>query len=211
MTSKKAIIISVSVVLIICAVLFVPIPGSVYDDGGTREYNALTYKIVVWNRLTGSGVYRHTSVYWFGDRYKSIDELWDMKKESAELSEFEVLSETAENTLASENRKSDLLIPERSIRSISVSSLPELMNYRFTDKVSIGRIVDYFNSLHLMPDSDYEPDGMAWRIEITFSDGSGMTLYHICNIFVRAAGGERFTISYEEAQRFEELLGELKN
>lgn len=62
---KKKIWIPILVVVIL-AILFVPIPSGVYKDGGTREYTALTYKIVDWNRLTdGGGTYSKTKVYFF--------------------------------------------------------------------------------------------------------------------------------------------------
>ena len=58
------------------AVLFVPFPKGPYKDGGTREYAALTYKIVEWNRLTADGPYQATRVYWFPGNFQSIDRLW---------------------------------------------------------------------------------------------------------------------------------------
>lgn len=78
--NKKYIII----ILIILALFFVPIPQTSYDDGGTREYIALTYKIVVWNKIGGyeDGTetdYHNTIVYWFPYNLKSINELWDLK------------------------------------------------------------------------------------------------------------------------------------
>ena len=69
---KKIAFISFLIIL----VLFVPIPKGSYDDGGTREYEALTYKIVRWNRLTSDGVYRKTRVYWGADKRLPIDELY---------------------------------------------------------------------------------------------------------------------------------------
>lgn len=77
---KKIVIGICASVLIVLAVLFVPIPRAAYDDGGTREYTALTYKIVKWNRIHADGVYDKTDVYFFGDRYKSVDELWAEKQ-----------------------------------------------------------------------------------------------------------------------------------
>ena len=62
--------------IVLLAVLFVPMPKSQYKDGGTREYSALTYKIVDWNRLTADGTYEATKVYWFPNNFKSIDALW---------------------------------------------------------------------------------------------------------------------------------------
>ena len=49
---KKKIWIPIAFVVVLLSVLFVPIPRGSYDDGGTREWVALTYKIVDWNRLT---------------------------------------------------------------------------------------------------------------------------------------------------------------
>ena len=62
--------------MLLLAILFVPMPKGQYKDGGTREYSALTYKIVDWNRLTADGVYEATKVYWFPNNFKSIDDLW---------------------------------------------------------------------------------------------------------------------------------------
>lgn len=86
---KKRIIVF-GIFLIIVLVLFLPIPQGSYDDGGTREYAALTYKIVVWNKIVteldedGNIVlpttYRKTSVYWYPDNQKNIDELWQIER-----------------------------------------------------------------------------------------------------------------------------------
>lgn len=80
---KKRLWIPILAVLALLALLLVPIPKGACDDGGTREYVALTYKIVDWHRLTLDGVYEKTRVYFGADRYKSIDEL--MKQEYAQM------------------------------------------------------------------------------------------------------------------------------
>ncbi|MBR4880543.1 MAG: hypothetical protein IKU19_01330, partial [Clostridia bacterium] len=75
---KKKIWIPIAAVIAILAVLFVPIPKGTYDDGGTREYVALTYKIVRWNKiLSKENRYTKTRVYFGADRNEDIDELWD--------------------------------------------------------------------------------------------------------------------------------------
>ena len=61
--------------LLLIIVLFIPIPRGTYDDGGSREYVALTYKIIKWHRLTSDGIYKKTRIYFFEDKYKTIDEL----------------------------------------------------------------------------------------------------------------------------------------
>lgn len=89
---KKPIIITSIVIAVILLALFLPIPKGTYDDGGTKEYDALLYKIVVWNRAeteTGKDgndretrIYHKTSVFWFPDNGKSIDELWETESNS---------------------------------------------------------------------------------------------------------------------------------
>ena len=59
---KKKIWIPIVIVALL-AILVIPIPTGVYKDGGTREYTALTYKIVDWNRMTGDATYDKTKVY----------------------------------------------------------------------------------------------------------------------------------------------------
>ena len=93
---KKTVIIAAIVLFIFILILFLPIPRGTYRDGGTKDYRALTYRIVVWNRLTdrtgedGAAevifTYHKTSVYWFPENLKSIDELW--KAETEAINEF---------------------------------------------------------------------------------------------------------------------------
>lgn len=77
MSKKKKII--VAVVVIIMLVLFFPIPIGTLDDGGSKVYSALTYKIVKWvyHNEDRSRGYR-TRVYWFPDNIKDINELHEM-------------------------------------------------------------------------------------------------------------------------------------
>ena len=78
---KKRIVIPVIVatVLVVLLVLFLPIPSGLYDDGGTREFTSLTYKIVIWNVNFDEYTYHKTSVYWGSDKQKNINELWKME------------------------------------------------------------------------------------------------------------------------------------
>ena len=82
--TKRLIILGLALILI----LFLPIPIGALDDGGTRIYASLTYKIVKWNRLMSVYVdgniekidtYSKTSVYFFPENFKSVDELWDIE------------------------------------------------------------------------------------------------------------------------------------
>ena len=72
--------IKIWIIILIILVLIIPIPGGRYRDGGTKEYKSLIYRVVVWNHLMGDGsTYYKTSVFWFPDNYKSIDELWKIE------------------------------------------------------------------------------------------------------------------------------------
>lgn len=79
---KKKRIIGVAVaVAVLLLILFLPIQTAFCNDGGTRIYSALTYTVVVWNRIQESPVaYHKTSVFWFPENRKSIDELWEIEK-----------------------------------------------------------------------------------------------------------------------------------
>lgn len=72
------------ILVIVLAVLCIPIPFSAHRDGGTREYKALAYKIVDWNRLVENGIYEKTRVYLFPENLKHIDELWAYEAYNAE-------------------------------------------------------------------------------------------------------------------------------
>lgn len=74
------------VIVVLLAILVIPIPTGVYKDGGTREYTALTYKIVDWNCMTGDTIYDETRVYFFPYNFKSIDGLWNYEEDKVEHS-----------------------------------------------------------------------------------------------------------------------------
>ncbi len=83
---KKTISIPVPVVISICVIfllviLFVPFSHTEYNDGGTEEWAAVTYKIVKWNRLEDDGcIFQKTAVYWGADRYKTIYQLYKTER-----------------------------------------------------------------------------------------------------------------------------------
>ena len=83
---KKSKILMIVGIILLCVVLFTPIPLGTIEDGGTRDYLALTYRIVKWNRLNGISedgthieVYQNTCIYFFPDNFKDIDELWKLR------------------------------------------------------------------------------------------------------------------------------------
>ena len=78
---KKVWLILLTAVLLL-AILFAPIPKGPYEDGGTRVYSALTYKIVDWSRITDDGIYEARRVYFFPYNLRSIDDLWQQEVEN---------------------------------------------------------------------------------------------------------------------------------
>lgn len=93
---KKKIWIPVIAVIAVLLILFTPIPMGSYNDGGTREYVALTYKIVNWNRIHPDGVYDKTCIY-FGHR--SLEELWEEEYVDVEKSFSAEIIELNDNSV----------------------------------------------------------------------------------------------------------------
>lgn len=95
---KKKLLILLPVAVVLIALLFVPIPKSPYKDGGTREYAALAYKIVDWNRLTGDSTYDKTRIYWFPYNFKSVDALWYYEEDNVQQSFVATVVELSDTT-----------------------------------------------------------------------------------------------------------------
>lgn len=74
--SKKVSILIAILAAAIVVLLAVPIPKAALDDGGTREYAAMTYRIVKWKKFYAGGTYEKTKVYFGKDLKKTLDELW---------------------------------------------------------------------------------------------------------------------------------------
>lgn len=123
---KKKIFISLAIVFVFFAVLFFPIPRGHLDDGGTRVYDALCYKIVRWNKIYADGSYKNTSIYFGRDRNKSIDELWEMEK-----------SKVSEASLADATTLRATVL-EIYTSSVLVSPLAEEDEIKICDKITFG-------------------------------------------------------------------------
>lgn len=204
---KKILLISIIAVVLLVLILFTPIPQGSYDDGGTREYNALTYKIVAWNRISviidenGQAVpdtYKKTSVYWFPENFKNIDELWEM-----EIGEEQ----------NDKQPESAPLLKSRGAKSVSVTSLPEGYDYYYEGN-DAKLIEDYLFDLNLISDFEENPDeysGMTWVISLEYENGEERTVYHFGNMFIRSENEPWYRMTYEEAHRFDALLIELNS
>ena len=96
---KPRIWITIIAVVLLLAVLVIPVSRGSLDDGGTRDYIALTYRIVDWNRIYADGVYQKTSIYFGSDRNKTIDELWQLEYTNVEESFVATILEISDNSV----------------------------------------------------------------------------------------------------------------
>ena len=89
MKKRNKIILVIAIILVV--ILFVPWPVvSKIEDGGTKMYFALAYKVVDWKPLCstvhGESIqYRATRIYWFPDNLKPYEELFAMEKARADF------------------------------------------------------------------------------------------------------------------------------
>lgn len=80
---KKRRIIIIAAIVLLLLVLFVPYRVDTLEDGGSKVYTAVMYKYIRWKgfyimeedgTLTESKQV-HTSIHWYPDNKKSLDEL----------------------------------------------------------------------------------------------------------------------------------------
>jgi len=70
---KKRLIILMAIILIIS---LIPIPMTA-EDGGTKTYTAVLYKIIVWHKIIddNSGDYKTgTEIYFFPNNFKNLND-----------------------------------------------------------------------------------------------------------------------------------------
>lgn len=72
MKTKRVWVFIIIFAVIAVTVLAVPIPKAALDDGGTREYAAMTYRIVKWKKFYAGGTYEKTKVYFGKDLKKRL-------------------------------------------------------------------------------------------------------------------------------------------
>jgi nitrogen fixation-related uncharacterized protein len=86
MKKSKKRIIAIVIAAVVLIALFVPFRSGTYDDGGTRDWQALAYRIVKWNKEilpdgeTEARIYSAARVYWFPRNFYPIALLWETGK-----------------------------------------------------------------------------------------------------------------------------------
>ncbi len=139
---KKKILTTVLIMVLLAAILFMPIPSGVCKDGGSREFTALTYKIVKWNRLISDSIYSSNKVYFFPDNFKTIDELWDIEKVNAIKSFDAKIITISENSVIVEpfsdeeelNSSDRIMFPKSAIENLGVRE-GDFVNVSYTGEI----------------------------------------------------------------------------
>ena len=107
----------------------------------------------------------------------------------------------------------DKLLKDGAITDITVTSLPEGYEYKFSDIAAIQNIREYFDTLHLESEFTENPNeycGMTWVLKFTYSDQTEETIYHFGNMFVRNANGQWFKMRYDEAEKLDGILADIE-
>ena len=74
MKKKKKVVIIIIIIVIALLVIPFPVPMT-YKDGGTKVYNAVLYRIVVWHALdldSPDGYKTGTDIHFIPDNFKNL-------------------------------------------------------------------------------------------------------------------------------------------
>ena len=114
------------ILIAVLVVLALPIPTGTYKDGGTREYTALTYKIVDWHRMTGDTIYDETRVYFFPYNFKSIDGLWYYEADNVEHTFVATVLEINDSSVTVEPVENSAILMSADKVSFGISDLEKI-------------------------------------------------------------------------------------
>ena len=110
--------IAIIILAVLLLIFLIPIPSGTADDGGSREFTSLTYKIIKWNHIVDADeTYTGTDFYLLPDNFKSMSELWEEKSISSGAGQ--VINKDNEDEDVSD---SDDIGPEDSVLSTPAES-----------------------------------------------------------------------------------------
>ena len=67
--SNRLNILRLMLIILIMIVLLIP-KYDIYEDGGTKTYTSLTYKVISWNQIEGK---KGLEIYLFPDNFHHLD------------------------------------------------------------------------------------------------------------------------------------------
>ena len=148
----------IPIVIVLIAVLFIPIPSGVYKDGGTREYTALTYKVVDWNRLTDDGsTYSATKVYFFPNNFRSIDNLWYKEEPNVEHSFVATILEINGSSVTVQPVENSAVLMSADKVSFGTSDLEKI-------EVEVGSVVKVTYKGGVMESYPAQVNATSWKL-----------------------------------------------
>ena len=145
------------VIVVLLAILVIPIPTGVYKDGGTREYTALTYKIVDWNRLTGESTYDKTRVYFFPYNFKSIDGLWYYEEDKVEHSFVATVLEINGSSVTVQPVEDSAMLMSTDKVSFGMSDLEKI-------EIEVGTVVKVTYKGDVMESYPAQVHATSWKL-----------------------------------------------
>lgn len=160
---KRKKLIPIIAVFVLLIILFVPVSKGTLQDGGTRDYVALTYRVVDWNKIMANGVYEKTRVYWLGDKSKTIDELWQMEQARIEKTFLATVISISDDTALVEPYESE--VEKLSCDSITfgTASLPNIY-------ARPGSSVEITYVGPIMESYPAQINAISWKIKDTLRD-----------------------------------------
>ena len=158
---KKKVLIPIVITVVLIAVLTIPIPSGVYKDGGTREYTAMTYKIVDWNRLTGDSIYDKTKVYFFPYNFKSIDSLWYMEEDEVEFSFIATVLEINDSSVLVEPVEGEDELHSSDEITFSTKNLQNI-------EIEVGSVVQINYTGGIMESYPARINATSWKLSNNF-------------------------------------------
>ena len=167
------------------------------DFNGYGAWKGTYYNNTYWNFINLKDEYRDCVIInnagdtWYADFEGVVDEI-------LKTLEFKI---------------PDKLLKDGDIIDITVTSLPEGYEYKFSDIAAIQNIREYFETLHLESEFTENPNeycGMTWVLKFTYSDKTEETIYHFGNMFVRNASGQWFKMRYDEAEKLDGILADIE-
>ena len=146
------------VIVVLLAILVIPIPTGVYKDGGTREYTALTYKVVDWNRLTDDGsTYSATKVYFFPNNFRSIDNLWYKEEPNVEHSFVATILEINGSSVTVQPVENSAVLMSADKVSFGTSDLEKI-------EVEVGSVVKVTYKGGVMESYPAQVNATSWKL-----------------------------------------------
>ncbi len=153
---KKGWLIALGILLLV-AVLVIPIPSGLLDNGGTTWYTSLTYKLVNWRRFTVDGDFNKTAVYLFPDNFKSIEALWEKEAENIQWRFTAKVIQADDTAVLVEPLEGE---PERSSADriyANISGLEKL-------DVQEGSLVEIFYTGGIMESYPAQVNAVKWQL-----------------------------------------------